>query len=99
MSLPGNVFPRPFSSLLMGIRVYVAPGDPDFLIEVQRAPDLGGGVPDAANAVSIAEVTANLDGRIVTDLLPLDGALRFYRARHIRSGWTNGDWTSWTAGA
>lgn len=101
MALPSEIqaitffFPK-----ATGVVLLVVPGDTSFGIEVQRAPDNGSGQPNVGAAESIIELPAPtiVTGQKITDHLALDGAKRFYRARHIRAGWTAGNWTAWTSG-
>ena len=99
MALP-STYPRDTGlSKTTGIVMSITPSDPIFGIEVQRALEDGStGLPDAATAVTIDELPpAPLTGVIYTDELPLDNAKRFYRARHVRSGYTASAYTNWTA--
>lgn len=81
-----------------GIALEIEP-HPDWFslgIEVQRAPDDGTGSPDTGNAAILPTLPP---GRYtLTDALPNDAALRFYRARHVGPGYDDGSWTAWTDG-
>jgi len=82
------------TGLVVGL--YPHPDHPDASIEVQRAPDDGSGAADSANATTIT--IANPGVTKVVDLLPLDGANRFYRTRHVQENATSSGWTNWTDG-
>ena len=108
MALPAD-FPivSPTTWVQSGIVVSIVPswsnrasnGEPatNFVVELQRAPD-SSGVP--GTPVTIANLPPiPRTGAFYTDTLPFDGAKRYYRFRHIRTGWTAGAWSPYTRGA
>lgn len=76
-----------------GIVVALYPYDETWTIEIQRAPESGGEV-DSANAVTIG--FAGPGQSRFLDLLPLDGANRYYRSRHVAENATASGWTNWS---
>jgi hypothetical protein len=100
MALPANVLAGGGSTAKQtGIQIALFPGSTDFNVEIQRAPDNGSGQPNVGAAETIIILPPIvIEGQSFTDLLPLDGAKRFYRSRHVKANWTDGDWTAWTPG-
>lgn len=78
-----------------GIPIALYGSDPDYLFEIERAPD-SAGAPDTGSAVPIADEVLGTD-QIYIDALPLDGVQRWYRIRHIGNGDTPSAWTEWVA--
>ncbi|MFG1690689.1 hypothetical protein ACGF5M_00800 [Gemmatimonadota bacterium] len=76
-----------------GIALAFYPRYDDVQLEVQRAPDDGGGDPDVGNAETIAILPPGVF--TLTDSLPIDGANRHYRSRHVDGTTTPSDWTDW----
>jgi len=69
-----------------GIGINMIPGTPStFQVELQRAPDNGGGSPGAF--ATIAHLGPLPAAAVYVDLLPNDGAYRHYRWRHIAPGY------------
>lgn len=100
MALPSGVVVRPFRFPIFtdtGIDLWLLPGDYTFTVSLERAPD-SAGAPDVANSVVIAEMIVPLLGSQFRDVLPLDNVRRWYRAQHIRQGWTAGNYTPWVSG-
>jgi hypothetical protein len=100
MALPSS-YPKvaTVAPFYMGIAIFIVPGDPTFEIELQRTTD-SGGAPNVGAAVTIAQLPPPpKSGVRYRDTLPMDGAKRYYRFRHVRTGWTPGDWTGWTRSA
>lgn len=84
-----------------GIGVNLVPGDVSYGVDVQRTSDNGSGVAASTGATTIVEMPEGSlpeVGSIYFDLLPMDGAKRFYRARHTGKGYDEGGWTDWTTG-
>ncbi|MCW5591064.1 MAG: hypothetical protein KIS74_03095 [Burkholderiales bacterium] len=77
----------------VGIGLAIYPFDESYDLEIQRAPDASG-VPGAF--VTIAEVGGTT--QVYRDLLPSDGLVRWYRARHTLPGFTPSPWTGAQAG-
>lgn len=77
------------------ILVGIIPSDPAFGWELQRTGD-DGGDPDEGDWTTIEEGDGTR--RSHADELPSDGAVRWYRWRHVRSGWTEGAWSASVAG-
>lgn len=79
-----------------GVAFAVFPSDITMYTEIQRAPDDGGGNPDVANAEIIRRFTPR-KMVVFQDFLPLDGAPRYYRARHLDEvgGFDPSGWTCW----
>lgn len=74
------------------IRVALFAGDPTFTIEVERADDASGtGAVTITAAGGIAGTSTHVDDA------QAGGTTKYYRARHIRSGWTDGAWKGWIA--
>ena len=79
----------------VGIALALYPTDPYANIEIQRADDDGGGDPDTGTSRTIAVTPPGK--QFYVDQLPLDGANRHYRTRHIDGFATASGWTSWVA--
>ena len=90
MSRPLNIQ----AFLKTGIVLVLYPFDTDQNIEIQRAPDDGGGNPDVPNVVIIALVNPGV--LVLTDILPIDAETRHYRIRH-RVGNAISGWSEWTS--
>ena len=92
MALP-STFPiiPPTAPVMTGIIIGLAPTDPTFEMEIQRAPDSSG---VAGTPVTIARIRPFPpgSGAHYTDRLPVTGTLYYYRHRHVRTGWTAGAW-------
>ena len=96
MALPAGYRKDTTALRRTGIVVGLLPLDPNFEVELQRAPE-SAGAPDLGNAVIIDRLPPiPLTGLTYVDPLPVDGANRYYRCRAVRTGWTDGDWTPWT---
>lgn len=70
----------------VGISLLLNPADPSYDFEIQRAPDVSG-APG-----TWATINAQVPGatKVFHDSLPLDGAKRWYRTRHVGFGDTPG---------
>lgn len=100
MALPSTFPVDEGHPLPTGIVLAVAPGNPTFGCELQRTSDLGGGTPASSAATSIEQIARfPTMGFQYLDALPVDDALRFYRARHTADGYDAGAWTAWTTGS
>lgn len=88
------VYPLPTKT---GIVVGIVPGDPSFEIELQRAPQSSGAPGTPVTIARLAPFPAT--GSFYRDLLPIDGAVYYYRHRHVRTGWTAGAYSPWTRAA
>lgn len=97
MALP-TAFARERVTPITGvILVSIKPGDPTFEVELQRALDAGGGSPGTfASIITLPPMPSA--GIVFADKLPLDGVLRYYRARHVRQGWNDGAFSVASAG-
>ena len=71
-----------------GVALGLYAGNEGIPIEIQRAPDSGG---SPGTFVTIADVPGTT--QVFVDPLPSDGAVRWYRARHVGSGLTVGAFT------
>lgn len=71
-----------------GARVYLYPGDTGFDIEVQGAPDSSGS-PGTYEIVAIVSG----DTPFAFERRGFDGSTRWYRARHVRAGYSDGSFT------
>jgi hypothetical protein len=76
-----------------GVALALFAADPAYDFEVQRAPD-SAGAPNVGAAATLPQNAKGTD-RIYIDPLPLDGTLRWYRARHIGNGDTPSSYTDW----
>ena len=79
-----------------GFVIAIVPGTQKAGLHIQMAPDDGLGAADAGEAITVGFVNAarpwlNLD-------FPIDGKLRFFRARHEGEGGDDSDWTDWSEG-
>ena len=66
-----------------------------FGVRVERAPDNGAGAPNLAAVEDLGLAPPN--AHYWVDRLPPDGALRFYRLRQWREGYSPSDATCWKA--
>jgi hypothetical protein len=87
--------PRPST----GIFIQIQPGSLRLRIAVQETVETspGNGVPDDGAASDLADLPPGLI-RLIRGL-PLDGTVRFYRARHEGGEFDAGGWSGWSAGA
>src|SRR5512146_1093865 len=94
MALPVD-YPKVIDkTIAAGIVVTVVPGDPNFDLILQRAPQ-SAGVP--GTPVDIGRIpAAPRSGVFVLDPLPVDGTVYYYRARHVRTSWTDGPASPWS---
>lgn len=96
MTLPAGVVVSTDKIPQVGIGLALFPRDTEFSLEVQRAPDDGGGDPDAGSAVLIATLPPS--STVFVDYRESQDDTWHYRWRHIRDGYTAGPWTGWIAG-
>lgn len=98
--IPSTDYAGPSKSLYAGLLIGMAPSTlSGYGIELQRTSDSGTGGAASSAAASIAELDpVALAGVPYFDELPADRQKRFYRARHIADGYTEGAWTAWTTG-
>lgn len=77
----------------VGVSLLLNSSDPAYDFEIQHAPDSGGS-PNVGAATTIG---LNVPGtqRVYHDPQPLDGALHWYRHRHVGYGDTAGAWSDW----
>jgi hypothetical protein len=90
------ILPTPRIAFPTGIRLLLNAKDPAFAFEIQHAPD-SSGAPNVGAATTIAN---KVPGTRLTyhDARPLDGALHWYRYRHVGYGDTPGGWSDWQSG-
>lgn len=88
---------KPALPIRPGIALQIVPGDTAYLVEVQRAPDSGGSPGTWVSILNNLQITSR-SGEIFYDFLPVTGATWWYRARHVRLGATDGNWTASIAG-
>lgn len=98
--IPSTDYAAPSRPLYAGLLIGLAPSTQSgFGIELQRTSESGAGGAASTAATSIAELDpVALAGVPYFDDQPADGQKRFYRARHIADGYTEGAWTAWTTG-
>jgi len=78
-----------------GIALALYPFHHEMPIEIQRAPDDGGGGPDTGSAETIAKVAPGVVQYV--DPVAMNGANWHYRIRHVGETETASDYTSWVA--
>lgn len=78
-----------------GIVLQLLPSDSNFGAEVERAL-VASSSNGTTSLITWGAIPAN--GQLYIDALPLDGVLRFYRARAVADGWDPSAWTDWTTG-
>jgi hypothetical protein len=99
MSIDATVPVYPPLVLAFGNVVTVQPSDATKRIEVWRAPDNGSGAPNDAAAVTCATLPPSpLGGVSFVDPLPNDGALRFYKSRHLDDAGNASAFTAYSDG-
>ena len=82
-----------------GVVLGIAAASPDWGAQIQATSDLGGGAPASSAARDIVYFSSiPAAGRSYLDYEPLDGAMRFYRGRHVGNRGDPGNWTPWTSG-
>lgn len=84
-----------------GIPVTVFPASAQYRLDVWRAPDNGSGAPNDGAAIQCQVVGAGpLSGTTFFDLLPNDGATRYYKYRHVDdTGTVVSSFTAYSLGA
>lgn len=90
MAVPKNAQVMRGAPLKSGVMLGVSPSsDPNFDVELARATSSG-------SYQTIARLTQKGEGvpSLYTDVLPVDGFSRSYKARAVRDGWTAGDYTA-----
>lgn len=99
MSIDATVPVYPPLTLAYGNVVTVQPSDSTKKIEVWRAPDNGSGAPnDGASVVCATLPPSPLGGVVFADLLPNDGAKRYYKSRHFDDSTNYSTFTAYSDG-
>ena len=90
MGVPRNAMILRGAPLKSGVMLGISPSsDPTFDVEMARATSSG-------VYTTLARLTNKGEGNpsLYTDLAPLDGQARSYKARAVKDGWTPGDYTA-----